>query len=621
MKRKLVDFDVFKKMEKESLSSAEFELIEAEDVLAQALGEDSVELHCYGESNVIYSTPDDTYIHASYKLDDDAVILENIEELVVDESQEQQNARKVLSNMVEELIEGNDAKANNLFEEYINLPICKRLFAESKKAPSKRLVAKRKKVGGKWKVVGYIPGKKKPHASYSQSSGLVAKRAKAKRMGAKKISAGEKTRRKKLRDQAHRRYGFMKEAANTIAGISNNVLEYVNYVELGPVIRETVAKHDEDGNVVALRIPRSAVRNEGKILSFNWKTLNTDLKVCRDAGKNLAESMDFCKAVAELKRHNAFDDSEALQTTLENIVVQWPDVVYVTQKELARIVKEALETIGVTNWDDQTCVFMAEGILRTAHSVHADRVEKILKLANSPTCKDFECFEEVVNSFYAKVDESTALEMQVFYDLYTVVGEIYKTAAKNGDELLAEEAEIYIRDLAAICDGKLEPDIDLAAEVAEWAYEIVEANVSGAGEWNPSNSVHTTISGDHPDMAKLAKVDAIPSKFQGDWGDTAPVSDGKGYKNNLPEKMRNRSWSNIGGPDTYPSLQNPYIPKPFGDYTMKGEPGVDKNSDSGLAQVQGDTWPSLTNPVVPKAETPQTYKMNKGREQDLVVDK
>ncbi len=608
-------------MEKESLSNAEFELVEAEDILARAMDVDYTELHCYGESDVIYSTPDDTYIYASYKVDDDAIILENIEELVLDESQEQQNARKVLATIVDELIEGNETKADNLFDEYINLSITKRVFSEAKKHPSKRLIAKRKKVGGKWKVIGYVAGKKKPHASYSQASGLVAKRAKAKRQATRKLSSGEKVRRKKLRQAAHRRYGFMKEAADTIANISDNVMEYVNYVEMGPVLKETVAKRDTDGNIVALRIPRVAIRNEGKILSFNWKTMNTDVKVCRDAGKNLAENMDFCKAIAELKRHNAFDDSDALQVTLENIVVQWPNVIYTTHKELSNIVKEALQVIGVTNWDDETCNFMAEGILRTAHSVHADRVEKILKLANSPTCKEYECFQEAVNELYAKVDEATSVEMQVFYDLYTVVGEIYKTAIRNGDEILQEEAELYINDLAAICDGQLKPDVDLAAEVAEWAYEIVEANLSGAGDWNPSNSVHTTISGDHPDMAKLAKVDGIPSKYSGDWGDSAPVSDGKSYKNNLPEKMRNRAWGNVGGPDTYPSLQNPYVPKPFGDYTLKGEPGVDKNSDSGLGQVQGDTWPGLQNPYVPKAETPQSYKMNKGKEQDLVVDK
>jgi hypothetical protein len=40
MKRKLVEFDVFKRIEKEAVSTAERELALAEDVLAKALGTD-----------------------------------------------------------------------------------------------------------------------------------------------------------------------------------------------------------------------------------------------------------------------------------------------------------------------------------------------------------------------------------------------------------------------------------------------------------------------------------------------------------------------------------------------------------------------------------------------------
>jgi len=98
------------------------------------------------------------------------------------------------------------------------------------------------------------------------------------------------------------------------------------------------------------------------------------------------------------------------------------------------------------------------------------------------------------------------------------------------------------------------------------------------------------------------------------------VSDGKNYKGGLAGEMRNRAWGNYGGGDTYPSLQNPYIPKPFGDYTGT-EAGVDKASDSTGQWTSGDTWPNLQNPYIPSAETPQSYKMNKGSEKDLVVEK
>jgi hypothetical protein len=97
------------------------------------------------------------------------------------------------------------------------------------------------------------------------------------------------------------------------------------------------------------------------------------------------------------------------------------------------------------------------------------------------------------------------------------------------------------------------------------------------------------------------------------------VSDGKSYKGGEADIMRNKAWGNKGGKGVYPDLNNPYTPKPFGDYTMKGEPGTDKNSDGGLAQDQGsDTWPNLSNPYLPKGETPQSYK---AKSDNLVVDK
>src|SRR3954466_10004925 len=68
MKRRLIDFDVYRKIHDESLSSAEAELVQAEDVLAKALGLDGLALHCYSESDVTYSTPDQTLIHANYDL-------------------------------------------------------------------------------------------------------------------------------------------------------------------------------------------------------------------------------------------------------------------------------------------------------------------------------------------------------------------------------------------------------------------------------------------------------------------------------------------------------------------------------------------------------------------------
>jgi hypothetical protein len=67
-------------------------------------------------------------------------------------------------------------------------------------------------------------------------------------------------------------------------------------------------------------------------------------------------------------------------------------------------------------------------------------------------------------------------------------------------------------------------------------------------------------------------------------------------------------------------LNNPYVPTPFGDYKIKGEKAIEADSDQLAHWGTGDTWPGLQNPYTPAAVTPYTYKMNHGKEPDLVVD-
>ena len=47
---------------------------------------------------------------------------------------------------------------------------------------------------------------------------------------------------------------------------------------------------------------------------------------------------------------------------------------------------------------------------------------------------------------------------------------------------------------------------------------------------------------------------------------------------------------------------------------MKGEKGVDKDSDPSGQWQSGDTWPNLNNPYLPPAFTP---KLNQGKEKSV----
>ena len=607
MKRKLISFDAFKQIEEQSLTNAQAELIGVEDVLARAVGVDDLKLFTFGENDVTYQAPDGTFIHATYKVEKENIILENIEQLVIDENTEKKRNREVLSDMVDSLLDGNDMKAGQRFEQYLTAPSVRREFLSEGFAIS----------------VSKPTGARSPLAHKKQNRSLVAKRTRARNKTLARMSQSQKDQLSRKRASAAKRLGgstnprariyarkikpaTMKEWFN----LCENVHGYLDYKEFGPILSESMVRQDKNGNVTAVAIPTQHRRNESKILTFNWKTLDHEVKVMRGKVKKLAESQVFVKAMADLKRYNNISDNSALEETLEAIVSRWPDVLYVTEAELAAQIATALETANVNNYDDQICSFMAEAILRTAHNAFTDRVRKIGSLAGSSNDLTSENktsddayleFKKVADSFYSKIDESDDSDLRVFADLFKALHEVHRLAVESGDEATKAEVENFMNECAAILNRDNEVNLNLAETIANYLQDLVEANVDGAEEtWNVSNSdVHDTVNGDHPRMSLIAKqADATPSKYIGDWGDEAPVSDGKSYQNDLADEMRNRSWSNIGGEGVYPDLQNPYTPAPFGDYKMKEPSAIDDGENDWSRFQSSDTWPALQNPMV-----------------------
>ncbi len=579
-------FEDFQRFEKDSLSAAEQELIEAQDVLAKALNINELKLHCFGKSDVTYETLGGTFVHANYKLNETHLTLEGIEELVVDEDTEKKSSRHVLAEFVESLLDNNEGKAGALFSQYMSLPVTRRTLKEMSLGESVQ--------------VKTAPKKTKHKKTFSNKSN------------------------KRWRIHASK---TPKHKINEWKVLTENVMDYLNYQEIGPALKDSFVKTDDKGNVTDVSMPRAHKRNEGKILSFNWDVLNHELKYSRKGAKNLKEDAQFCKAVAELKRFNAVSDNSALEETLENIVGRWPSVLFLTQEELANTIGQALETVGIRTYDDQQCEFMAEGILRMAHHAYTDRAKKIMNHSQiTPTveCDNcFEAFKEVTDQFYPSLDEGEQIKYQVFGDLYRALTEVYRIVEKEGDDSAKAEVASYLNDCEAVLNKQVEPDLKLAEAIADWLHNISEANVERSSEtWDVSNSAYRTSVGEHPDMAKIAQVAAIPSKYSGDWGSELPVSDGKSYKNRLDDEMRN-SWANVGGDSTFPELKNPYILK--GQETiwkMKGEKGAESDGQDDFARWQSstDTWPGLQNPNV-KNDSPWNKGSYKMKSDNLVTDK
>jgi len=580
MRRKLIKQDAFDSIIKESATTAERELVEAANVLSRALNKGPMSLHCFTEATVVYETVDSTYVHAGYQIDNGHVTFNNIEELVIDETTRKDKMRGILSQMIDNVLSDEHAKAKGLFESYLSMV--------------------------KWNK------------------------------NENKISKKHKT-----NLQESHRYAVLSEAVETSGrevqkaySVAKNVLDYVQFMKHGPALNESISKRDEKGNITNIRIPTCEARNNGRIKKLGYTVTNADNHDVRKKVTELVKEQAFCKAIANLKRQNSFSDQQGLEEALDVIVQKYPQVLMVTQTELSGIIGEALSHVGVANYDDETCEFMAEGILRRAHSSYTERVNQILHLASAPQVAEgndpYDHFQTVVETFFPSLDEQFGLERKAYTDLYEVLESVWKQADRRGDTALQHQTGQQLNDLASVLNGEVRPDIQTIEESATWLMRLIEANVEGSSNtWSVSNKPHMTINGDHPDMAKKAKVGAVPGKYEGDWGDEAPAigQDDMSYKGGKhSKKMRNDSWGQEGGGDVFPKLKNPYVPKPFGDYTMKGEKGIDKDATGqhGATWQSGDTWPELKNPYVPKEAVGtggKGYKMKNGKETDLVVDK
>jgi predicted hydrocarbon binding protein len=577
MKRKLISFDVFKKIEEASLTKAQNELIAAEEVLSKTLGVEDLKLFTFGESDVNYQAPDGTFIHAVYSLDKEQLVLENIEQFVIEESSEEIASRDLLDKFVDSLLEDNQARAEQQFEQYINSSIYKRQvnMTEAKESKSKKEERKNKFLAflaSKGKLHGKKKGHKKPGKMYA----------------------------KKMKQSMVKEW----------VGLCENVYGYLEFKSFGPIAAQSRVKLDQKGNITGIAMPTLEKRNEAKVLSFDWKCTDAESTVLRAKGKKLSENQNFVKMMADLKRYNNVVDNVALEETLEAVVTKWPSVLYVTETELATQIRECLEIANVTNFDDEMCQFMAEAILRTAHNTHVEKVQKIAKFAGathdvSPTCESCDDayleFQMLVDDYFLKLDETTESELQVVADIYRAMHEIHRMSLESGDEMTKSHAESFLSECASMLNKESVIDLAVIEEMTHYLADFLESNMpmASADGWDATNSnVHHTMNGAHPHLDWIAKqTDATASKYNGDFDGISPTSDGKIYSKALSAELKDHGWGNMGDDNTYPSLSNPYNLK-NADYKMKEKSVIDDNEDWGLWQSE-DTWPNLKNPYVP----------------------
>jgi len=250
--------------------------------------------------------------------------------------------------------------------------------------------------------------------------------------------------------------------------ISTNILEFVDFKNSGNVFQNVRSNRDGNGNVTSLSLPRTHVRNEGKILSFTWNVCNAAAENGRkDAKKMGMHESNWVRAVNDIKRLNALNETESLETAFENIAAAWPNVIYLTASELSSKINETLDASGAGNYDDSTCDFLADGILRTAHKAYGDKVNKVYSIAGKQfNSDDFDGFSAIAESVYRNLDENIKTQYQVFADLYRGLSEAYRTAERMGDEATKAETASFIHECELVLNKRAEPSLDLAEDAA-----------------------------------------------------------------------------------------------------------------------------------------------------------
>lgn len=552
MKRKLVGFDVIRNIENKSVSFAEKEITEALNLLAQALQKDSVSIHCLDESTVTLLASDGNYVNGKYEIDEKGLKINSLQEFVLDESALNQESLKTVSLMLESILDDKTDEANAAFDKYITTPNVRRAFLETALNEGKVLKKKKKdkkKSGKRFKVA-------------EKMASLVGKSLK----GLK---------------------GKMKPKCEAFDRLASNVLEVLDIEAGSPNALTLNVVRDEDGQINEVQIPK------GKTSNVLHMGLPEQASVVheRASALKMLENKNFVRAISDLKRAVAIQDKDRVDTVLENIIGAFPDLAYLTQKELASMAHEALVMAEATNWDDKTCDVLSESILKTAHQAYAEKVARVYKIAGVKPQNDYDNYQELASSVFEHLDDINNSQRKMYNDLYESLAEIHKVVDYLNDVSTKFKIESYMSECANVVENKTPANNVISEEIAVLLKIIAEANIPGAGEWHVSDTPHISLTGENPATAQNAKVDAVPSKYNGDFSETeAEASEGNGANKKVASDLKNAYTAH--GKDLYPNLSNPYTPK-------AGKFGHDVEN-SWTKKSSEDVYPTLRNPYIPK---------------------
>lgn len=584
MKKKFVDFETYKNIEKNSLTSVERELDEAAEFVGKVCGDTNLKLYCISEDTATYVASNGDLVQAQYTVDNNKILLENIEILVVEEENLEMSRKNVIGQMVDAILEENLEGAHTKFSEYFETPVVKAGLREGVVSEGAKNDKKKKKRGMPEGLRKYL----EKHGNPLHKKG---KKSKADERDDKKDGLDKKRLKKvaeKAGDHKLKEWGL----------IAKNILEFVDFRSNGDLYKNVRTQKDTKGNVTGVSIPRSNVRNEGKVLMLQYKDM---ANIIDGRFKTLSETLNhqsnWLKAVNDMKRYNAMSNGEGLQTCFENVVSVWPNLLYLRRAELAHKIDEALKVTGANNYDDETCVFLAEGVIRTAHKTYSDRVSKIFSAAGKQAdLDDFNAFAAVSEAVFAKADETIRAERQVFKDLYRSLSEVHRLSRRMGDDATSLEVGSLIHECESVLKNESAPSLVLAEDLALYLEAATQALDFDGSAWTVMSPV-ISINGDNPFIHKYGAMNGSPGDHKGPY-ELSPTSDGHTVKTDVAGM---EYYTNMHSNDLNPKLHNPYAPE-GGDFLIKGAtPIVSDTFELGTSGGK-DTWPALENPYIPGQE-------------------
>lgn len=589
MQRKLISFEAFERIQKDSLTNSYRELSEASDIVSEAFDVDIECVKVCNEDSVYYKLSDGTFLKANYKLDEDQIQMFDFEEVVIDEVSGKQSRMNGIREMLNAIIDENHGKAESCWEkikETIEFQMTMNRGNSEINETKLSVLTKPKNIK---KIRAAMLSAPKRSVKLKAKSDERSMKRKLNMMTGKSGKWNPKSKIAKMINS--KGTGRARIITKECVDLTKNLVEFMSFKN--SQFNEAVSvERNSTGAITSLSIPFVDLRNETKVNQFRLDSIKENVYGFRITAKKLEENAKFVKSVITIKRSNNLSDNEALEEALTLMVARFPEVVYLTESELEKIVENCLESVNEKNYSTETCHFISEAILMTAFDQCQSRVQKIKEFINISESFDedpYQDFQKKVHNFYQSIDDQFLAENRALVDIYNTLSKIEKLAEEAQDSQTQNDVGLLLDTIDTIVESRASTDA-IIEEATQWLFTFLETNLE-TSKWDVSEK-------------PLDSADATMDKWASH--SYAPASDFTAKRrplqitgaNEFGNEAENDGMSNIENSDTVDKLTNPYLPKSIKPKIPAADGESPSDSKDEYGDGDSDTNPRLRNPYL-----------------------